>query len=412
MTVSTGDRVPTIAVDDGVGTTVDTVVRFDARLARVRVLREWWSSDIDYAWVANYHRTHAYLRSAPYFISVACFLLAVKTVADLITARDAGLGASGWVFAVATVVSIALGLMWGRGHFLSRTWSLRFVIIGDVTIAAVLFALPPSQIVVISAALLVTVGNYANAFHGVRVFVCHEAWAIGVAGLLFLRLVTTTSVEVSAAVSTLVTVLVVLFAASSLNHLFFTALRDDAARAFYDQLTGLRNRRGLLVDVESMLRSARLAPADGATVVSAVCLDLDAFKSVNDRFGHTIGDDVLRSAAARIGRVSFDAVSARIGGEEFLVVVAGDESRGPAVARALLHAIHRDDDATPISASIGVASLPLSQARGDTAVMLNSLLDRADAAMYEAKRQGGNRVSVADPGTDGVGGRRQEGLSL
>ncbi|MBM7417339.1 MULTISPECIES: diguanylate cyclase [Nocardiaceae] len=379
----------------------------------MRVLREWWSSDIDYAWVANYHRAHAYLRTAPYLIAGACFLIAAKTTADIMTSLSSR-EADGpwWVFVVGTVVSVALGVVWARGHFLTREWSLRFVMIADVTIAAVLLALPPSQIVVMSAALLVTVGNYANAFHGVRVFVCHELLALGIALCLFARLLVGTSVPVSAAVSTLVTVLVILFAASSLNHFFFTALRDDAARAFYDQLTGLRNRRGLLVDVEAMLRSARLVQGTDATVVSAVCLDLDAFKSVNDRFGHTIGDDVLRSAAARIGRVSFDAVSARIGGEEFLVVVAGDETRGPSVARALLHAIHRDDDATPISASIGVASLPLTQARGDTAVLLNSLLDRADAAMYEAKRQGGNRVSVADPGTDGVGGLRQEGLSL
>ncbi|MBY6537586.1 GGDEF domain-containing protein [Rhodococcus sp. BP-349] len=379
----------------------------------MRVLREWWSSDIDYAWVANYHRTHAYLRTAPYLIAAACFLLAGKTAADLVTSLSSRENdGPWWVFVVGTVVSVSLGLAWARGGFLTERWSLRFVVIADVTIASVLLALPPSQIVVMSAALLVTIGNYANAFHGVRVFLSHELLALGLALCLFTRLVTDTPVALSAAVSTLFTVLVILFAASSLNHFFFTALRDDAARAFYDQLTGLRNRRGLLVDVGSMVRSARLAPVDDVTVVSAICLDLDAFKSVNDRYGHTIGDDVLRRAAARIGRVSFDAVSARIGGEEFLVVVAGDESRGPAVARALLHAIHRDDDATPISASIGVASMPLTHARDDTAVMLNSLLDRADAAMYEAKRQGGNRVSVAATGTDGVGGRRQEGLSL
>lgn len=390
-----------------------TVVRHDARLVRVRVLREWWSSEIDYAWVANYHRTHAYLRTAPYLIAAACFFVAGKTAADLVTSlswREAH--GPWWVFVIGTIVCVALGVVWARGHFLTEEWSLRFVVIADLGIAVMLLALPPSQVVVMSAALLVTIGNYANAFHGVRVFVAHELLALGLALCLFTRLVVDTTVTLSAAVSTLVTVLVILFAASSLNHFFFTALRDDAARAFYDQLTGLRNRRGLLVDVGAVVRTARLTQVDDVTVVSAICLDLDAFKSVNDRFGHTIGDEVLRRAAARIGRVSFDAVSARIGGEEFLVVVVGDESRGPALAHDLLHAIHRDDDATPISASIGVASLSLSTARGDTAAMLNSLLDRADTAMYEAKREGGNRVSVADSGTDGVGGRRQEGLSL
>jgi diguanylate cyclase (GGDEF)-like protein len=383
----------------------------------VRVLREWWSSDIDYAWVANYHRTHAYLSSAPYLIALASLLLAVKTVTDMMTWRAQGnSGPQTFVYLAATAVSIVLAVIWLRGRFLTRNGSLRFVIVSDVTIAAVLLVHAPSQSAVLSSALLVTVGSYANAFHGVRVFVVHEIWVVGVALALFARLVISTDVGMPQAVSTLITVLVVMFGASPLNHLFFTALRDDAARAFYDQLTGLRNRRGLLVDVRSMLRDARLAPGADETVVSAVCLDIDAFKSVNDRFGHTIGDEVLRRAAERIGRASADAVSARTGGEEFLVVAVGDAERGAAIADELLRAINRTDDRAPVSASIGVASIPLDSAGGDTAEVLNTLLDRADTAMYESKRQGGNRICIADPQPpadhDGVGGRRAGEASL
>ena len=73
--------------------------------------------------------------------------------------------------------------------------------------------------------------------------------------------------------------------------------------------------------------------------LSVLCLDLDAFKSVNDRFGHAVGDEVLRATAARIEELSPPgAVSARLGGEEFAVVVPGDDAR--AFARSLVTEIH------------------------------------------------------------------------
>jgi diguanylate cyclase (GGDEF)-like protein len=158
-----------------------------------------------------------------------------------------------------------------------------------------------------------------------------------------------------------------------------------AALTQLDALTGVLNRRGLDAEL------AQAASAGGAVIV----VDVDHFKQVNDRFGHAIGDRVLRQVAEVLGAVTRrgDRV-ARLGGEEFVVLLR-DTSIEAAVrvaerARERLAAMAVDTPAGPvaITASFGVAEA-LAAGWPSTA------LARADAAMYEAKRAGRNRVHVA-----------------
>jgi two-component system cell cycle response regulator len=172
-------------------------------------------------------------------------------------------------------------------------------------------------------------------------------------------------------------------------------LQEDYQRslalALTDSLTGLYNRRYLTSHLESMVERARA----GAKPLSVLMIDIDHFKVINDTYGHAAGDDVLRAIAVEIGRSvrEFD-LTARIGGEEFVVVMPDTTGAAAmAVAERLCcqiaeNQVHTASLKQPISvtASIGIATL-----LGTTESATN-LMSRADEAMYRAKSMGRNRV--------------------
>ncbi len=375
----------------------ETVVRVQqrARVAPARrtgdcvsALRDWWSATPDYEWIREYHRAHPLLRRAPYVTAAGCFLVAIIAVVLLFSPLADGATVQ---LLIAVASAIGAGCWWARGTFPSRLGSLLFIVYAGLTIPLGILSTSPSTLNLYAVAIMVTVGNYVTAMHDARVFVAQEAWSGLVAIVVFLRVLFADVAPVSEVVATFVLVLGLLFTASTLNHVFLTALRNDASRALFDQLTGLRNRRGLHTAVEALMRDHR------PDQLSVLCLDLDSFKSVNDRFGHAVGDEVLRATAARIDELSPPgSVSARLGGEEFAVVVPGDDAR--AVARSLIAGIHRAGDRAPVTASVGVAVEHVADWEGLCPHMLGRLLDRADIAMYRAKRDGGNNVVV-----DGTG---------
>lgn len=158
-----------------------------------------------------------------------------------------------------------------------------------------------------------------------------------------------------------------------------------------DSLTLLANRRGL----EEALAHERDRAARTGEPLSVVALDLDLFKRVNDTWGHAVGDRLLSAVgeALRAGVRPYD-VSARAGGEEFLLVLpATSRERAADVAerlRARLAQLAVEGLPERVTASAGVAEL----ATGETT---EAFLARADAALYEAKRLGRNRVVLAPP---------------
>jgi two-component system cell cycle response regulator len=184
-------------------------------------------------------------------------------------------------------------------------------------------------------------------------------------------------------------------------------LQEDYQRslalALTDSLTGLYNRRYLTSHLESMVERAR----GGAKPLSVLMIDIDHFKVINDSYGHAAGDDVLRAIAVEIGRSvrEFD-LTARIGGEEFVVVMPDTTGAAAmAVADRLCSTIAENQVRTGalqqslnVTASIGIATL---LGPGETA---NNLLSRADEAMYRAKSAGRNRVVAAESAPTERGG--------
>ena len=155
--------------------------------------------------------------------------------------------------------------------------------------------------------------------------------------------------------------------------------------AYLDDLTRLGNRRALLRFIDGLV-------SEGVTAVALVLVDLDRFKAVNDRYGHSIGDDTLvRVAAVLRGAVRAQDVAVRLGGDEFLLVLAlpnPDAARRR--AEAIVAAIAGEDweqirPGLRVTASLGLAW-------GDPR-QLEDLRRAADAGLYRAKTSGGNRTS-------------------
>jgi two-component system cell cycle response regulator len=159
--------------------------------------------------------------------------------------------------------------------------------------------------------------------------------------------------------------------------------------ALTDSLTGLYNRRYLADHLERSLQRAR----ETGKPVSVVLIDIDHFKQVNDSYGHAVGDEVLRAVAQRVnGNLrNFDMV-ARLGGEEFVIVMPDTPGEiGYMVAERLRDRVARDPIATGsgklnVTISMGVSAYA---GGGETP---DELIKQADAAMYQAKRGGRNRV--------------------
>jgi diguanylate cyclase (GGDEF)-like protein len=170
-------------------------------------------------------------------------------------------------------------------------------------------------------------------------------------------------------------------------------LEATQALSVMDPLTGLYNRRYLVDQAPRIWRQAR---RDG-TRVAAMVLDLDHFKRLNDAHGHAAGDAVLRSVAAALSATVRPAdVLARTGGEELVVLgMVGDGGEAARLAERLRAAVaaSRTDDGHGVTASIGVA-LTRPVDGEDARNALWRLVDRADAAMYEAKQQGRDRVAA------------------
>ena len=169
---------------------------------------------------------------------------------------------------------------------------------------------------------------------------------------------------------------------------------------FTDVLTGWHNRRYLEMRLLEELARCRRE----RTPLTCLMIDVDHFKSVNDRFGHLVGDEVLRQVAQCVGgEVRGSDVSARFGGEEFVVLLPGTgveagfrlAERIRVAVAAEPFAMPQGDLQLPLTVSIGVAEHSPAPGEQDLKVAGERLLALADLALYEAKAGGRNAVNRA-----------------
>lgn len=178
-----------------------------------------------------------------------------------------------------------------------------------------------------------------------------------------------------------------------------TTLDQQRRLAASDGLTGLPNRRAFAKHYNAEFKRAVRFNEDLAVIL----LDIDYFKRINDRYGHAVGDEVLKQFAQRVSAAlprSFDFV-ARLGGEEFVVLLPQTDLLGAVtVAERLRMAVAEKpfqigEHVVPATVSIGVSSL--TERSGGESVTPEDVLDVADRRLYASKESGRNRVTSASP---------------
>lgn len=194
-----------------------------------------------------------------------------------------------------------------------------------------------------------------------------------------------------------------------------TLNRELAEQANTDGLTGLANRRRFDETLDQEWRRA----AREETPLALLMIDVDRFKLYNDRYGHQRGDECLRAVAAAMAQVARRPadLTARYGGEEFVVLLPGvDEAGATAIAARMLAAIRvtgiehaANPPAGIVTASIGIAGVLPHPGQAESSA--TALLERADAALYEAKRTGRDRaVTQGKMATAAVLGTMQDAV--
>jgi two-component system, cell cycle response regulator len=183
----------------------------------------------------------------------------------------------------------------------------------------------------------------------------------------------------------------------TLEHSLRTVVDEKSRLATTDTLTGACNRRYF---TRHFSRELKRVQRHGGSL-SLLMLDIDHFKQVNDRLGHAVGDEVLQEFSRRIG-AGLPRESdwfARMGGEEFVVVLPQTPLSGAAIVAEKLRAniaaspIRTLAGGVRITVSIGVAGLDASAATA-TAATLDSMLDLADRCLYQSKSGGRDRVTM------------------
>jgi diguanylate cyclase (GGDEF)-like protein len=172
------------------------------------------------------------------------------------------------------------------------------------------------------------------------------------------------------------------------NARLFSQVRQLAT---IDGLTGLYNRNHFFNEAGKQFRIAQRYRHP----IAAIMLDVDHFKRINDTYGHPVGDEVIRAVAARLRAAARDSdILGRYGGEEFALVTPDTGASAAMLAERLREVIGAEPVRTaagllPVSISAGVAAMPAAEED------LGQLLALADAALYEAKQAGRNRVATA-----------------
>ena len=174
------------------------------------------------------------------------------------------------------------------------------------------------------------------------------------------------------------------------------AERRSQYLAYYDELTGLPNRRLFLEQLDAAIdQNKRLN-----RTVALLFLDLDRFKEVNDTLGHAVGDDLLLQFTTRVKDcLREDDTLARLGGDEFIVLLPEMERLSDvfAVADRLIEANKRpyqiNGNQINVGSSIGISLYP------EDGTTVQELINGADIAMYRAKREGRNRYKLFAPHT-------------
>jgi diguanylate cyclase (GGDEF)-like protein len=298
-------------------------------------------------------------------------------------------GAIAWTGTLASGAGAAAGALLWALRWPTRTTAIRFALLSNASIALITLVQSDPMLAMMACTTFATMASYIALFHTPPLMAYNFAVASGIGAFEGLRMAERSNIvsALSAYSLLLLLNLAVPFGIQVVVHV----LGADAVHAERDQLTGLLTRRAFHRRAKACLERG---DKQQAFVVIAV-IDLDRFKQLNDSYGHSTGDDALVSVANALRNTTDDAaVIGRSGGEEFVVADIWDPDEVSGKAEQLCEVIA----ALPfgITASIGTAGIHPAYRTGNRGDLLIELIAAADAAMYAAKRRGGNQAGHHD----------------
>lgn len=358
-------------------------------------MARWWREPVDYEAQVQYYARRSLADAIQAMIGLAVGLAAG------IAAILVSLGRVDTVWAIGIVVAFAVlmaywSIIWWSRPWPTRRTSLVFVASADIGTAALMALGPGWATQLFGLTCVAWLSTYLIFFDGPKALAVHLVWtAISTVPFIDQHLDVSRGGGTVVAIAILVAILAAilpLLAVPLAIQLGIWALRGDAHASVTDPLTGVLNRRGLLLHFANLLGDKQFA----GLYVTVMLIDLDRFKELNDAYGHSTGDKVLiRCARTITSAVRDGALVARVGGEEFVVVDLTEQLHDDATSERIREAIAVRDDHPAISASVGVTSAPrahFSSSLADCELLLTDLIARADQAMFCAKRSGGNAI--------------------
>ncbi|WP_328394180.1 GGDEF domain-containing protein [Nocardia sp. NBC_00416] len=348
-----------------------------------KTLRAWWNDPVDYRWLVRTLAARSALGPLKALIGVAGAAIAV--MGAVIAGTPVGpVGSPD----IASTVGVLSGTLWALRWWLlpwpSRTESLILIGCADVLFTLEFLQLPDRLFGAMGALLLVVTGSYLGFFHSARALAAHSAWSL-LTVIVFSVRIATGGGDIRLALAVALLLFVSVVSALPALQLLYWLLRTESLS---DPLTELLNRRGLEIRLPLLV--------DRYPAICVMTFDLDRFKSVNDAWGHPVGDTVLVRTARRLHDAAREtAVVARTGGEEFVVAAPIAAVAARAEAERLRRAVAEPPETSvEVTASVGAAVFDATVCPRCPRPTPDELLHAADAAMYRAKQSGGNLVVV------------------
>lgn len=365
-------------------------------------LRQWWNEPVPTGWLRSFLQARKLDRTVRNLIGGYALIFAVICVAIQFSDTGPTHLTGRVIVGVCAVGSLGWALRWVVGPWPSLTESVFFVAFADLGIAIACWQDSNSLAGLVGTILFTPVGAYVSFFLGHRLLLAHAAWCTAMIGALSVPILMQGTLGAAAtALVKGVSLLMVVVLIPVVIQFGIAVVRMDALAARRDPLTGILNRRGIFDEWQRLHRNLSRTERLDDQVVAIASIDIDRFKSINDTYGHGVGDQVLIDVAKGLSAQSTSGTFVgRSGGEEFLVVSVCEARAIPDLAAALTRAIPastRHD--MGVTASVGVCTRAAGTLGVDTAESaIASLVQHADIAMYEAKHYGGNRFQIAHTG--------------
>ena len=347
-------------------------------------LARWWRQSDHYDRLSSHLQAWGMATVARFTIALIAAGLSVDALGTIWTPTGPR-GVVPLACTLAASVGAAVGALLWILRWPTRAAATAFAVLSTASIALIALAQHNPLISMLTCAAFAATASYIALFHTAPLMAYNFAVAGVVGGVEAIRMAA--GFGIVAGLCDYLLLLLLNLAVPLGIQVVVHMLGTDAERAERDQLTGLLTRRAFRRRAKARLEQGR--DQRGHFVIAMI--DLDHFKQLNDNYGHGTGDDALVSVARALRDATDDtAVICRSGGEEFVIAdIWHPDEVGPR-AQQLCDVIAALSFG--ITASVGTAGTHPAHRDGDSVDLLAALIAAADAAMYVAKRRGGNQT--------------------